>query len=32
MPIERTGDPGPDLVEGCRRFGKERPEIHVASP
>jgi hypothetical protein len=32
MPIERIGDPDPDLVEGCGRFCKERFEVHRASP
>src|SRR5258708_18293576 len=30
MPLQRAGDPGPDLVEGCGRFCKEC--LHVASP
>src|ERR1700728_2751234 len=32
MPLERTGDTGPDLLEGCRGFRNECLEIHVASP
>src|ERR1700716_3734673 len=32
MPLQRVGDAGPDLIEGCRSFCKERLEIHVGSP
>jgi hypothetical protein len=32
MALQRIKDPGPDLVECGRGFGKTRLEIHLASP
>src|ERR1700730_16861339 len=32
MPLERIGDPGPDLLDARRSFCEKRFEIHVASP
>src|SRR2546430_16478154 len=28
MPLQRIGDAGPDLLEGCRGFCVKCPEIH----
>jgi hypothetical protein len=32
MPLKRIGDPGPDLLESCRRLRKECLEIHLTPP